>query len=30
VNNEMDVEEPDGDLILAAMPTFVWRDWDKI
>ena len=27
---ELDVEEVDGDLSLAAMPTFLWRNWDKL
>jgi len=25
LNNELDGEEADNDLILVAMPTFVWR-----
>ena len=26
LNNEMDGEEADAELILATMPTYVWRD----
>lgn len=30
LNNELDGEEADAELSLAAMPTFVWRDRDKL
>ena len=30
LSNELDGEEADAELILAAMPAFVWRDWDKL
>jgi hypothetical protein len=30
LNNELDGEEADVELILAAMPIFVRRDWDKL
>jgi len=30
LNNELDREKADAELILAAMPTFVWRDWAKL
>ena len=30
LNNELDGEEADAELILAAVPIFVRRAWDKL